>query len=81
MAPVIGYSILALALPGVFYVVRPRSVWFSIAAAVVLDLILYWNEFSYYESRPVALLLMLVQIIVMTLIILMLKFVSSKMKT
>ena len=81
MAPVIGYSILALALPVVFYVVRPRSVWFSIAAAVVLDLILYWNEFSYYESRPVALLLMLVQIIVMTLIILMLKFVSSKMKT
>ena len=75
---VIVYPILAIALPVVFYAVRHRFIWWSIAVAVVLDLICYLPEFLYYESRGLFIVFTLTQIAVMAVVILVVKWIDKK---
>ena len=75
---VIVYPILAIALPVVFYAVRRRFIWWSIAVAVVLDLICYLPEFLYYESRGLFIVFTLMQLALMVIVILLLKLVDKK---
>jgi len=75
---IIGFSILAIVLPVVFYFVKRRFVWLSIALVVVLDFVLHWPEFSYYESRGIFVCVTLAQIAVMAIIILALKLIGTK---
>ena len=75
---IIVYPILALALPVAFYAVKRKFIWWSIAVAVVLDLICYLPEFLYYESRGLFIVFTLMQLAVMAVIILVLKWVGKK---
>ena len=79
-AAIIGFAISAIVLPVVFYFVKRRFVWVSVALAVALDLVLYWPEFCYYESRGLFICVTLAQIAVMAIIILAFKVISAKTK-
>lgn len=75
---IIVYPILALVLPVVFHAVKRKFIWWSIAVAVVLDLILYLPEFLYYESRGLFIVFTLAQIAVMAVVISVLKWIGGK---
>lgn len=77
---IIGFSISAIIFPVVFYFVKRRFIWLSIILAVVLDLVLYWPEFNYYESRGILTYVTFAQIAVMAVMILTLKWIDAKIK-
>lgn len=78
LAPIILYPVLAVLLPVAFYFIKRKYIWFSLILAVIVDVIMYWDEFSYYEGRPFVIFFTFVQIAVMAIIILILKTVAAK---
>ena len=80
IAPIYLYPVLAVLLPIAFYFIKCKFIWLSLILAVIIDLIVYWDDFSYYEARPIMIIFTLAQIAVMEIIILILKIVIPKMK-
>ena len=78
LAPIILYPVSALLLPIAFYFIKRKYIWLSLILAVAVDVILYWDEFSYYEGRPFIIFFTFVQIAVMAIIILILKIAAAK---
>ena len=76
LSPVV--FLLTFILPVVFYFVNRRYVWCSILLAVLVELIINWGNFNYYESRGLMILVTLVQVSVMAIIILILRAVTPK---
>ena len=76
LSPVV--FLLTFILPVVFYFVNRRYVWCSILLAVLVELIINWGNFNYYESRGLVILVTLVQVAVMAIIILILRAVTPK---
>ena len=76
LSPVV--FLLTFILPVVFYFVNRRYVWCSILLAVLVELIINWGNFNYYESRGLMILVTLVQVAVMAIIILILRAVTPK---
>lgn len=76
LSPVV--FLLTFILPIVFYFVNRRYVWCSILLAVLVELIINWGNFNYYESRGLMILVTLVQVAVMAIIILILRAVTPK---
>ena len=48
---------------------------------VIVDLLMYWLEYRYYESRGLLILFTLAQIVVMAVIILILQFIDATITT
>ena len=71
---------LTFILPVVLYLINRRYVWFSILLTVIVELIINWGNFCYYESRGLMILFTFVQIVVMAIIMLILKAVDPKRK-
>lgn len=80
-AAIIGLAITAIVLPTVIFFVKRRFSWLSMALAVVIDLAIYWPEFSYYESRGIFICATFVQLVIMAIIILALNLVVAKRET
>lgn len=72
--------VLTVILPVVWYFVNRKYVWFSVPLAVLVELIINWDNLMYYESRGLMILFTAVQIAVMAGIILILKAVIPKRK-
>ena len=72
--------LLTFMLPIVVYFVNRRYVWFSIPLTVLVELIINWGNFYYYESRGLMILLTLVQIAVMVILILILNTLALRRK-
>ena len=71
---------LTFILPVVSYFINRRYVWFSILLTVIVEVIINWGNFCYYESRGLMILLTFVQIAVMAILILILKAGGPKIK-
>ena len=71
---------LTFILPVVSYFINRRYVWFSILLTVIVEVIINWGNFCYYESRGLMILVSFVQIAVMAILILILKAVGPKIK-
>lgn len=80
IAPIYLYPVLAVLLPAAFYFIKREYIWLSLILTVLIDLLVYWDDFSYYEARPLMIIFTLAQIAVMAIIILILKTAVSKMK-
>ena len=78
LSPVV--FLLTFILPVVFYFIGRRYVWFSILLTVIVEVIINWGNFCYYESRGLMILVTFVQIAVMAILILILKAVGPKIK-
>jgi len=71
---------LTFILPIIVFFINRRYVWFSILLTVLIELIINWGNFCYYESRGLMIAVTLIQIAVMAIIILILSAVASKRK-
>lgn len=71
---------LTFILPVVFFFVNRRYVWFSILLTLLVEIIINWGNFCYYESRGLMIFVTLIQVAVMSIIILILKAVAPKRK-
>lgn len=58
-----------------------KYVWLSIPLTVLVELLVNWRNFTYYESRGLMILVTLFQLVVMAIVIILLKTVLSKKKT
>ena len=71
---------LTFLLPAVCFFVSRRYVWFSILLTVLVEILINCDNFCYYESRGLMIFVTVIQIIVMTILILILKAVDLKRK-
>lgn len=71
---------LTFIVPVVFYFINRKYAWLSILLTVIVEVIINWDNFCYYESRGLMILVTVVQIAVMAIIILILRAVGSKRK-
>lgn len=72
--------VLTILPPIVFFLINRKYVWFSLLLTAVVEVIINWNEFCYYESRGLAIIFTSVQNAVMAIIILILGLVIPKKK-
>lgn len=73
------YIVSSLLLSLVFCLILKKHTFLSIPLAIVIDLLVYWDDFVYYESRNLFLFFTLSQIIIIFLITLALrKIINSR---
>ena len=72
--------LLTFILPVAFYIIKRRYLWFSIPLTLIIELIINWDNIMYYESRGLMILFTLAQVAVMTVFILLLKYIGAKTK-
>ena len=72
--------LLTFILPVVFFFVNRRYVWFSILLTVLIEIMINWGNFCYYESRGLMIFVTFIQAAVMAIIISILKAVDLKRK-
>ena len=70
--------LLTFVFPVVFFFVNRKYVWFSILLTVLVEIIINWGNFAYYESRGLMIFVTLIQVIVMAMIILILRAIDIK---
>lgn len=76
-AALIGFAITAVVFPAALFFVTRRFAWLSLALAVVVDLVIYWPEFRYYESRGLFMGASLAQLVVMAILLLVLNLAAA----
>ena len=76
--PIYMYSVLALLLPVIFRLINPKLTFYSIVCAIIIELVVYWDEFCYYEGRPFMILFTIIQILVMIIISVILSVAGKK---
>ncbi|MBQ3134540.1 MAG: hypothetical protein IJB75_01845 [Oscillospiraceae bacterium] len=67
-----GFGIAMVVLPVAFWLIDCRFAWFSMPFAVLLDLVSFWPEYCYYESRGLFLYVTLAQLTIMAVLVLLL---------
>ena len=70
--------LLTFVFPVVFFFVNRKYVWYSILLTVLVEIIINWGNFAYYESRGLMIFVTLIQVIVMAMIILILRAIDIK---
>ncbi len=77
MYPIYTYPILTIFLPVCFRLINRKLTWLSIICAVIIEIIMYWDEFCYYEARGLMIYLTLIQVIVMSVICILLNLIKK----
>lgn len=72
--------LLTFVTPILFFLISRKYVWLSIPLTVLVELLVNWGNFTYYESRGLMILVTLFQLVVMAVIIL-LRSAFTKKKT
>lgn len=73
--------LLTFVTPILFSLISRKYVWLSIPLTVLVELLVNWRNFTYYESRGLMISVTLFQLVVMAIVIILLKTVLSKKKT
>lgn len=72
--------LLTFVTPILFFLISRKYVWLSIPLTVLVELLVNWRNFTYYESRGLMILVTLFQLTIMAVIIL-LRSAFTKKKT
>ena len=72
--------LLTFVTPILFFLISRKYVWLSIPLTVLVELLVNWRNFTYYESRGLMISVTLFQLVVMAIVIILLKTVLSKKK-
>lgn len=72
------YLVLTILLPVIFRLVNRKLTWASILCAVVIEVILYWDHFAYYESRCFTIYTTIIQAVIMVIITIVLNLLGKK---
>ena len=70
--------LLTFLLPAAVYFINSRYVWFSILLTVLIEVIINWGNFTYYESQGLMLVFTAVQVLVMAVFIVLLKRLGGR---
>ena len=70
-----------LVLLGLFAWKKPRLTPLCLLICPVLDSICYWQELCYYESRPLMLLFLSLQLVMVAVLAVLIRATSGKRKT
>lgn len=73
--------LLTFVTPILFFLISRKYVWLSIPLTVLVEFLVNWRNFTYYESRGLIILVTLFQLAIMAIVIILLKTVLSKKKT
>ena len=73
--------LLTFVTPILFFLISRKYVWLSIPLTVLVELLVNWRNFTYYESRGLMISVTLFQLVVMAIVIILLKTVLSQKKT
>ena len=67
--------------PILFFLISRKYVWLSIPLTVLVELLVNWRNFTYYESRGLMISVTLFQLVVMAIVIILLRSAFTKKKT
>ena len=74
-------SLLTFVTPILFFLISRKYVWLSIPLTVLVELLVNWRNFTYYESRGLMILVTLFQLAIMAVVIILLRSAFTKKKT
>ena len=72
--------LLTFVLPVVVHFIARRYIWFSLLLTAIIEVIVNWGDFTYYESRGLMIYFTAAQLVVMAAVILVLKLVDAGRK-
>ena len=64
-----------------YFLISRKYVWLSIPLTVLVELLVNWRNFTYYESRGLMILVTLFQLAIMAVVIILLRSAFTKKKT
>lgn len=73
--------LLTFVTPILFFLISRKYVWLSIPLTVLVELLVNWRNFTYYESRSLMILVTLFQLAIMAVVIILLRSAFTKKKT
>ncbi len=73
--------LLTFVTPILFFLISRKYVWLSIPLTVLVELLVNWRNFTYYESRGLTILVTLFQLAIMAVVIILLRSAFTKKKT
>ena len=73
--------LLTFVTPILFFLISRKYVWLSIPLTVLVELLVNWRTFTYYESRGLIILVTLFQLAIMAVVIILLRSAFTKKKT
>ena len=73
--------LLTFVTPILFFLISRKYVWLSIPLTVLVELLVNWRNFTYYESRVLMILVTLFQLAIMAVVIILLRSAFTKKKT
>ena len=73
--------LLTFVTPILFFLISRKYVWLSIPLTVLVELLVNWGNFTYYESRGLMILVTLFQLAIMAVVIILLRSAFTKKKT
>ena len=73
--------LLTFVTPILFFLISRKYVWLSIPLTVLVELLVNWRNFTYYESRGLMSLVTLFQLAIMAVVIILLRSAFTKKKT
>ena len=73
--------LLTFVTPILFFLLSRKYVWLSIPLTVLVELLVNWRTFTYYESRSLMILVTLFQLAIMAVVIILLSSAFTKKKT
>ena len=73
--------LLTFVTPILFFLISRKYVWLSIPLTVLVELLVFWRNFTYYESRGLMILVTLFQLAIMAVVIILLRSAFTKKKT
>ena len=71
--------LLTFVTPILFFLISRKYVWLSMT--VLVELLVNWRNFTYYESRGLMILVTLFQLAIMAVVIILLRSAFTKKKT
>lgn len=77
MYPIYTYPILTIVLPVCFRLINRNLTWLSIICAVIIEIIMYWDEFCYYEARGLMIYLTLIQVVIMSVLCILINLIKK----
>lgn len=73
--------LLTFVTPILFFLISRKYVWLSIPLTVLVELLVNWRNFTYYELRGLMILVTLFQLAIMAVVIILLRSAFTKKKT
>ena len=70
--------LLTFVTPILFFLISRKYVWLSIPLTVLVELLVNWRNFTYYESRGLMILVTLLQLAIMAVVIILLRSAFTK---